>query len=81
MSDRQSEWEASNPMSGLDEWEAFLKERYPQPREQSSFRDYGANVRPTVREFYRLNHRHQTLREKRGIVSPGTEATVIWPAG
>ena len=51
----------SNPLADLDEWESFLKERYPQPREQSSFRDYGSNVRPSVREFYRLNHRYQSL--------------------
>src|SRR5262249_10926803 len=25
------------------------------------FRDYEANARPSVREFYRLNHRYQTL--------------------
>jgi inositol oxygenase len=51
----------SNPLESLDEWEDFLQERYPEPREQSTFRDYGQNVRPAVREFYRLNHRHQTL--------------------
>jgi inositol oxygenase len=28
---------------------------------QDEFRDYGDGVRPGVREFYRLNHRHQTL--------------------
>ena len=61
MSERPMESQESNPLAGLDEWEDFLQERYPEPREQSSFRDYGANVRPTVREFYRLNHRHQTL--------------------
>ena len=51
----------SNPLADLDEWESFLKERYPQPREQSSFRDYGSNIRPSVREFYRLNHRYQSV--------------------
>ncbi len=50
-----------NPLADLDEWEAFLKERYPVAREESTFRDYGDNVRPAVREFYRLNHRFQTL--------------------
>jgi inositol oxygenase len=51
----------SNPLANIDEWEDFLQERYPQPRQQSPFRDYGDNVRPAVREFYRLNHRYQTL--------------------
>jgi inositol oxygenase len=50
-----------NPLTSIDEWEAFLQARYPQPTIQSSFRDYGDNVRPAVREFYRLNHRFQTL--------------------
>src|SRR5579885_3273910 len=51
----------SGPLASLDDWESFLEVRYPRPREKSTFRDYGANVRPAVREFYRLNHRHQTL--------------------
>lgn len=56
----------SGPLVGLDEWEDFVKDRYPRPREASSFRDYGDNVRPAVREFYRLNHRHQTVDFVRG---------------
>jgi inositol oxygenase len=51
----------SHPLASIDEWEDFLKKRYPQPREKSSFRDYGESVRPGVREFYKLNHRCQTL--------------------
>ena len=56
----------AGPLADLDEWDDFLKERYPQPQEKSTFRDYGDNVRPAVREFYRLNHRHQTLDFVRG---------------
>jgi inositol oxygenase len=56
----------SNPLDSIDDWEEFLEQRYPQPRERSTFRDYGDNVRPTVREFYRLNHRYQTLEFVRG---------------
>lgn len=58
--------ENQGPLASLDEWEDFVKDRYPQPREASSFRDYGDNVRPAVREFYRLNHRHQTVDFVRG---------------
>jgi inositol oxygenase len=61
MPERPFEAAESKPLADLDEWEAFLLERYPQPVENSSFRDYGTNVDPGVREFYRLNHRHQTL--------------------
>ena len=56
------------PLGSLDEWEEFLKERYPDTasgatesgKKKEAFRDYEANARPSVREFYRLNHRYQT---------------------
>lgn len=59
------------PLADLDEWEDDLRRRYPEPAQprahtradktESQFRDYAAEVRPGVREFYRLNHRHQTV--------------------
>jgi inositol oxygenase len=65
------------PLQNLEEWEEFLKTRYPEPapgagapakpftatdpnKKQEQFRNYEADARPSVREFYRLNHRHQT---------------------
>ena len=61
------------PLQNLEEWEDFLKERYPEPvsksgefkaidpeKKEEQFRNYEAGARPTVREFYRLNHLHQT---------------------
>lgn len=61
------------PLESLDEWEDFLKARYPEPvsdttgfkatdpdKAPDQFRDYETNARPTVREFYRLNHQQQT---------------------
>jgi len=48
----------ASPLNSLDEWEVDVLERYPE--EGHKFRDYAAEVRPTVREFYRLNHTHQT---------------------
>ena len=46
----------------LDDWEQTLETRYPAPgKTQDQFRDYRAAVRPGVRDFYRLNHRHQTF--------------------
>jgi inositol oxygenase len=62
--------DAHRPLNSLDEWEDFLKDRYPPPaasrftdpdKKKETFRDQTGAVRPTVREFYRLNHRHQTL--------------------
>ena len=50
---------ATHHTTGLHEWEEDVLERYPE--EGHVFRDYAAEVRPTVKEFYRLNHTHQTL--------------------
>ncbi|MFP6879332.1 MAG: inositol oxygenase family protein [Roseibacillus sp.] len=60
----ESETENANPLADLDEWEEDLLRRYPEPdtnEEDRKFRDYDADARPSVREFYRLNHRHQTM--------------------
>jgi inositol oxygenase len=63
----------NKPLGALEEWEDFLKERYPEPaaahsfkatdseKKKEQFRNYEANARPSVREFYRQNHRHQTF--------------------
>ena len=64
------------PLQSLDEVEEFFKERYPEPvapavarkpavgdapdKQEGEFRNYEADARPTVREFYRLNHQFQT---------------------
>ena len=78
----------SAPLQDLDHWEEFLQSRYPAPSEdkpQDAFRDYDAPaVRPGVREFYRLNHRHQTLdfvRAKKADYLPRTRRVMsIWQA-
>lgn len=52
------------PTSGMDEWEEDLLRRYPEgenSKPAEAFRDYEAEARPCVKEFYRLNHHHQTL--------------------
>jgi inositol oxygenase len=51
-------------MQHVDDWEESLKSRYPVPgseKPQEAFRDYRAEARPSVKEFYRLNHHNQTL--------------------
>lgn len=59
------------PLNDLHEWEDDLLRRYPDPETPSGeptseakrpeeFRNYDAEARPSVREFYRLNHRYQT---------------------
>jgi len=62
---------SQGPLGNLEDWDDDLKRRYPTPdaktvftdpeKPQDAFRDYAADVRPSVREFYRLNHTHQTL--------------------
>lgn len=46
------------PLESLDDWEDDLLQRYP--TSGHTFRDYAAEVRPSVKEFYRLNHTHQS---------------------
>ena len=74
----------SNPLADLDEWEEFLRDRYPTPLEKSSFRDYGTTVRASVREFYRLNHRFQTIdfvrEKKRQFLGLNRRVMGIWEA-
>src|SRR5436190_23924885 len=65
--------DTNKPLADLEEWEDFIKDRYPEPgkparefqatdpnKKKEAFRNYEADARPSVREFYRLNHRHQT---------------------
>lgn len=56
------------PLADLDDWEEVIQARYSDALTDGSlskvklrFRDYEANARPSVREFYRLNHSNQTL--------------------
>jgi inositol oxygenase len=60
----------SRPLRDLDQWEEDLRRRYPEPanelashsaKNKDQFRDYRAEARPEVKEFYRLNHKHQTV--------------------
>jgi inositol oxygenase len=56
-----------NPLSSLDEWEDDVLQRYPDPetiakeKSKEEYRNYEDPARDTVKEFYRLNHTHQTF--------------------
>ena len=61
-----------SPLQGLGEWEDDLLRRYPEAdpsrstftdpeKAKEAFRDYHAETRDSVKEFYRLNHRCQTV--------------------
>ncbi len=59
----------ANPLQSLDDWEDDLLRRYPEKtagnladdEDRAAFRNYDAEARPCVKEFYRLNHRYQTV--------------------
>jgi inositol oxygenase len=84
----------AQPLNSLDEWEDSLVERYPTPasklvgtnpnKTREQFRNYEANARPTVREFYRLNHTHQTYdfvqAKKKEFLSLNRKRMSVWEA-
>jgi inositol oxygenase len=54
--------ESANPLRRLDDWEDVVEKRYPAPAQKAreDYRNFNNPARQTVREFYRLNHSHQT---------------------
>src|SRR5438874_2033436 len=61
---------SENALRRLEDWEDFVEVRYPAPgqKPREDYRNYDNPARDTVRDFYRLNHRHQTyafVREKK----------------
>lgn len=91
MSDSHDRREASpngSPLASIEEWEDSLRERYPQPaspgKQPEEFRNYEATARPSVREFYRLNHRHQTYEfaqaRRREYLALNRRKMSIWQA-
>ncbi|MDR3633951.1 MAG: inositol oxygenase family protein [Isosphaeraceae bacterium] len=69
---------AEGPLADVDDWESV---HVPA---KTTFRDYREDVRPGVREFYRLNHERQTLafvRAKRAQYLPKSQRLMgIWEA-
>jgi len=49
------------PLENLEQWDDFVKDRYQPNKKQEEFRQYDDSTPPVVREFYRLNHAHQTF--------------------
>lgn len=83
------------PLKSLDEWEDFLKATYPEEdagseflknlkRDQNQFRDYRKEARPSVKEFYKVNHQHQTLdfvlKKKEDFLAFSRKEMGIWEA-
>lgn len=58
--------DTNNPLQSIEDWEDDVLLRYPEGPQPShkardEYRNYDDPARDTVREFYRLNHRYQTL--------------------
>jgi inositol oxygenase len=83
------------PLNSMDEWEDFLKVRYPEEqsktftatdpnKKKEEFRNYEADARPSVREFYRLNHHSQTYdfvqAKKKDFLALNRRKMGIWEA-
>lgn len=76
---------SDQPLEDLDHWEEDLRQRYPEPdKPRDAFRNYETTTRPSVREFYRLNHHHQCVdfvKQKREEYLPLRKKTMgVWEA-
>src|SRR5437762_10389694 len=84
---------SDRPLEDLEHWDEFLQKRYPDEspsaqlatqKENAAFRDYRKEARPSVKEFYRLNHQHQTFdfvrEKKRQYLSLDQRRMGIWEA-
>jgi inositol oxygenase len=99
-STKQPSTDPNQPLEDLEHWEDFVKDHYPHPadgtavtantnnfkpkKEESTFRDYRKEARPSVKEFYRLNHTNQTFdfvqRKKKQYLSRDKRQMGIWEA-
>lgn len=78
------------PLKSLDDWDDDVLKRYPEnkskklPKSEQEFRNYDAPARDTVKEFYRLNHTHQTydfvLRKKEEYLKFDRKEMPVWGA-
>src|ERR1700733_9155371 len=90
---KTAEFNPAKPLENMEEGEGFLKERCPEgapafgagtETKAAKFRNYEANARPSVREFYRLNHRFQTFdfvqQKKREFLAFNRREMGVWEA-
>jgi inositol oxygenase len=49
------------PLQNLEQWDDFMEQRYKPGKQQDEYRQYDDSTPSGVREFYRLNHAHQTV--------------------
>jgi inositol oxygenase len=75
---------SNGPLESLDQWDDDVRARYRADRKKEEFRVYDESTPQVVRDFYQLNHAHQTLefaRAKRAEYEPLAKAEMgIWEA-
>lgn len=79
-----------NPLASIEDWEDNLLERYPESastdkgKTKEEYRNYETPARDTVKEFYRLNHIHQTydfvLEKKNNFLKFDKKEMPVWDA-
>jgi inositol oxygenase len=71
-------------MKTLEQWDEFVSDRYDPNRKIEDFRKFDESAPEGVREFYRLNHTHQTrefvLAKKRQYAAKQGGEMGIWEA-
>jgi len=80
----------AEPLSSLDQWEEDILLRYPEPKsvakekEVDAYRNYDDPARDSVREFYKLNHEHQTydfvLQKRKEFLGFDKKEMSVWDA-
>ncbi len=91
MSEPNAEVRSAPEVNLMEAWENDLKRRYPKPESGvlaetagKPFRDYQAEARSSVKEFYRLNHQYQTFafvqEKKQQYLSRQKRRMSVWEA-
>ena len=51
---------SAGPLDNIDQWDDHVRSRYREGRKQEEFRVFDEFSPQGVKDFYLLNHRHQT---------------------
>lgn len=80
----------NQPLASMDEWEDDLLRRYPNPEDiatsksTEAYRNYEEPARDTVKEFYKLNHTHQSFafvkQKQKEYLSFNKKEMSVWDA-
>ena len=75
---------AQGPLEKLEQWDDFVASRYKADRTPDEFRQHTQDAPSVVREFYRLNHTHQTRdfveQKRRQYLSLEKQRMSVWEA-